>query len=220
MNEPGPTPTPANAEHDDRTPAGKSSSLTPILIAIWTTAIAALGNGVVSWFNGRQMYALEQEKAQSAVILEVVKTNSPDKAAGNLAFLVEIGVISEEQAGERLRTISGRESRDKVLQSRNQERRHQATLRVTPPARPSPAIMWSRMCIWAIPTGGSTFALAQIKQPSVSFRPPAQVLMSAFAQMAGARFATNVCPVGRTLNIWRSAQPDWLGSKGRSSWQA
>jgi len=103
MNEPGPTPTPANAEHDDRTPAGKSSSLTPILIAIWTTAIAALGNGVVSWFNGRQMYALEQEKAQSAVILEVVKTNSPDKAAGNLAFLVEIGVISEEQAGERLK---------------------------------------------------------------------------------------------------------------------
>jgi uncharacterized protein YraI len=33
--------------------------------------------------------------------LEVVKT-SPDRAASNLAFFVEIGVISQEQAGERL----------------------------------------------------------------------------------------------------------------------
>ncbi|QPF81978.1 hypothetical protein IC762_19485 [Bradyrhizobium genosp. L] len=83
--------------------AEKGSKLSPILIAVWTAAIAALGNGVVSYMNGRQMYALEHEKAQSAVILEVVKTNSPDRAAGNLAFLVEIGVISEEQAGERLK---------------------------------------------------------------------------------------------------------------------
>ena len=49
------------------------------------------------------MHRLESAKAQSAVILEVVKTNSPDKAANNLAFLVEIGVISQEQAGERLK---------------------------------------------------------------------------------------------------------------------
>lgn len=83
--------------------AEKTTKVSPILIAVWTAAVAALGNGVVSWMNGRQMYALEHEKAQSAVILEVVKTNSPDKAAGNLAFLVEIGVISEEQAGERLK---------------------------------------------------------------------------------------------------------------------
>lgn len=86
-----------------RSDAEKGSNLGPILIAVWTTAIAALGNGVVSWFNGQQMHRLESEKAQSAVILEVVKTNSPDKAANNLAFLVEIGVISQEQAGERLR---------------------------------------------------------------------------------------------------------------------
>ena len=79
----------------------KSSNLGPILIAVWTAAIAAIGNGVVSWFNGQQMHRLESAKAQSAVILEVVKTNSPDKAANNLAFLVEIGVISQEQAGER-----------------------------------------------------------------------------------------------------------------------
>ena len=80
-----------------RSASEKSSSLGPILIAVWTAAIAAIGNGVVSWFNGQQMHRLENAKAQSAVILEVVKTNSPDKAANNLAFLVEIGVISQEQ---------------------------------------------------------------------------------------------------------------------------
>jgi len=85
-----------------RNEAEKSSRLGPILIAVWTAAVAALGNGVVSWVNGQQMHRLESEKAQSAVILEVVKTNSPDKAANNLAFLVEIGVISQQQAGERL----------------------------------------------------------------------------------------------------------------------
>jgi len=85
-----------------RSEAEKNSRLGPILIAVWTAAIAALGNGVVTWINGQQMHLLEREKAQSAVILEVVKTNSPDKAASNLAFLVDIGVISQEQAGERL----------------------------------------------------------------------------------------------------------------------
>ncbi len=79
------------------------SKLSPILIAVWTAAVAAIGNGMVSAFNGWQTRQIETERAQSAVILEVVKTNSPDKAANNLAFLVEIGVISEEQAGERLR---------------------------------------------------------------------------------------------------------------------
>lgn len=86
-----------------RSEAARSSKFGPILIAIWTAAAAAAGNGVVSWINGQQMHRLESEKAQSAVILEVVKTGSPDKAASNLAFLVEIGVISQEQAGARLR---------------------------------------------------------------------------------------------------------------------
>jgi SH3-like domain-containing protein len=85
-----------------RSEVEKSSKLNPILIAVWTAAIAAIGNGVVSWLNGQQMHRLESAKAQSAVILEVVKTNSPDKAANNLAFLLEIGVITQEQAGERL----------------------------------------------------------------------------------------------------------------------
>src|SRR5262249_44563985 len=89
------------AEHGRKDPE-KKPSLNPILIAVWTAAIAAMGNGVVSWMNGYQMHRLESAKAQSAVILEVVKTNSPDKAASNLAFLVEIGVIAQEQTGERL----------------------------------------------------------------------------------------------------------------------
>jgi SH3-like domain-containing protein len=86
-----------------RSEAENSSKRGPILIAIWSAVAAAAANGVVSWFNGQQVHKLEIEKAQSAIILEVVKTNNPDKAANNLAFLVDIGLISEEQAGARLR---------------------------------------------------------------------------------------------------------------------
>jgi uncharacterized protein YraI len=84
--------------------AEKDSRLTPILIAVWTAAVAALGNGAVSWFNGQQTYRLESEKAQSAIILEVVKTNGPDRAATSLGLLLQIGVISQEYAGEKLQS--------------------------------------------------------------------------------------------------------------------
>jgi uncharacterized protein YraI len=91
-----------------RTPRAKretDSKISPLLIAVWTAAAAAIGNGMVSAFNGWQTHKLETEKSQSAVILEVVKTNSPDKAANNLAILVDIGVIAEEHVvGQRLRT--------------------------------------------------------------------------------------------------------------------
>ena len=86
----------------EQTKPEKNSNLTPILIAVWTAVVAAFGNGAVSWFNGQETCKLESEKAQSAVILEVVKT-SPDRAANNLAILVDIGVINEEQTSKRLR---------------------------------------------------------------------------------------------------------------------
>jgi hypothetical protein len=71
----------------------------PLVLAVLAAAIAALGNAVTIWMNGReqraleatraeQARALEESKAEAARILEVIRTgNDADKAAVNLKFL-------------------------------------------------------------------------------------------------------------------------------------
>jgi hypothetical protein len=79
----------------------------PLVLAVLAAAIAALGNAVTMWMNGREQRALEatraeqarvleETKAEAARILEIIKTgNDADKAAVNLRFLVEVGLISD-----------------------------------------------------------------------------------------------------------------------------
>jgi predicted phosphodiesterase len=91
----------------------------PLVLAVMAAALAAAGNAAVALINGSAQRSieerraisqnkLEKEKAQddreieeakgeSARILEVIKTNDPDKAAVNLSFLVETGLITNEQ---------------------------------------------------------------------------------------------------------------------------
>jgi hypothetical protein len=51
--------------------------------------------------------SLEQTKAEAARILEVVKTNDPDKAAANLKFLVDTGLIADQTIRQQLQTYLG-----------------------------------------------------------------------------------------------------------------
>src|ERR1700752_4002362 len=83
----------------------------PLVIAILAAAVAAVGNIVVtlvcsheqSRLNSDQpaeTRRLEQANAEAARILEVLKTNDPDRAAVNLQFLIEAGLISDEGTRE------------------------------------------------------------------------------------------------------------------------
>src|SRR6516165_6448107 len=84
---------------------------TPLVVTLGAAALAAGGNACVTWMNGRaqvdlettkaeQSRVLEEGKAEAARILEVIKTgNDPEKAAENLKFLVDTGLISD--AGRR-----------------------------------------------------------------------------------------------------------------------
>src|SRR5262245_10399380 len=45
--------------------------------------------------TGRAQVDLEESKAEAARILEMIKTGDPEKAADNLKFLVEAGLISD-----------------------------------------------------------------------------------------------------------------------------
>jgi hypothetical protein len=87
----------------------------PIVLAVLAAAFAAGGNAVVAVINGNLQRSaderranadnslqamkgteerqLEEGKAEAARILEMIKTADPDKAAVNLAFLLDAGLI-------------------------------------------------------------------------------------------------------------------------------
>ena len=67
----------------------------PLVLAVLAAAVAAAGNALVTWLNGQQARDLEETKAEAARILEVIKTNDTEKAAANLKFLVDAGLISD-----------------------------------------------------------------------------------------------------------------------------
>jgi hypothetical protein len=86
--------------------ASRSRWSSPLVLAVLAAAIAALGNAAAIWLTGiaqrdlettkaEQARSIEETKAEASRILEVIKTGDPDKAAVNLKFLVEAGLISD-----------------------------------------------------------------------------------------------------------------------------
>lgn len=115
-----------NSEIDlKRADAARSRWINPLVIAIPAAKFAAIGNAAVSWINNSQEATLQHEqadaaaklaessgannlasernKAEAARILEVVKTADPDKAADNLTFLLDSGLIADEDLVSKLR---------------------------------------------------------------------------------------------------------------------
>lgn len=93
--------------------AAQSRWTSPLVVAIFAAALAGLGNAGVAWINGSSSLSLEASKhdeeqtieetrAEAARILEVVKTGSPDKAAENLGFLLEAGLITNKARSDAL----------------------------------------------------------------------------------------------------------------------
>src|SRR6185503_13596496 len=68
----------------------------PLTVAIFAAALAAAGNAVVAFVNGNSQRDLEDGKAESERILEMIKTGDPDSAADNLQFLLDSGLIADQ----------------------------------------------------------------------------------------------------------------------------
>lgn len=77
----------------------------PLFIAILAAAIAAAGNAVVTMVNGTLQRKIEDQKSEQARILEMIKTGDPDKAAENLQFLLDAGLITNPERAEKLRVF-------------------------------------------------------------------------------------------------------------------
>ena len=85
--------------------ASRSRWRSPLVVAIFTAAAAALGNAIVAYVSGYEGQALESRRAESTRILEMIKTGTgnPDKAAENLGFLVDTGLIDDPQRAAAIR---------------------------------------------------------------------------------------------------------------------
>jgi hypothetical protein len=74
----------------------------PLVVAIFAAAVAAMGNAIVAYTNGNLQLQLEEDKAEQARILEMIKTGNPDSAAANLRFLLQSGLISNPSTTNKL----------------------------------------------------------------------------------------------------------------------
>ena len=75
----------------------------PLVVAIMAAAVAALGNAAVTMTNGKLQRQLEDQKSEQLRIQEMIKTGDPDKAAENLKFLLDAGLISNPEIVPKLR---------------------------------------------------------------------------------------------------------------------
>lgn len=91
----------------------------PVVLAVLAAALAGLSNAAVSWQNGLQQLKLEAEKAvqaksmeetkaETARIFEIIRTGDADKAAANLKFLVDTGLIINSHRIEKIQAFLDR----------------------------------------------------------------------------------------------------------------
>jgi hypothetical protein len=81
-----------NLETNRKKPSGSS----PLTVAIITGIIGLIGIGIANYLQSMANLRLEQEKAESALILKAIETGDREVAAKNLAFLVQIGLIQDK----------------------------------------------------------------------------------------------------------------------------
>lgn len=85
----------------------------PLTVAIFAAAVAGGGNAVVAVVNGSLQrdlenarraaeVSLEKTKAESTRILEMIKTGDSEKAADNLEFLLQSGLVTDESIQKKL----------------------------------------------------------------------------------------------------------------------
>ena len=88
--------------------SAQTKRLNPLTLSIIAAALAVGGNAWVAWYNNGAQLDLEERKAEAARILEIVKVADPDKAANNLQFLIDTGLIADPKHLEAMKTYLAR----------------------------------------------------------------------------------------------------------------
>jgi hypothetical protein len=76
-----------------------------LAIVVFVAGVGFFGNAWVTWFSSQQSRTLEDRKAEAARVLEIIKTGDPEKAAVNLKFLLDAGLISDPDQRKQLQAF-------------------------------------------------------------------------------------------------------------------
>jgi hypothetical protein len=91
-----------NARVSDQKASSTSTWSNPLIVAIFAASLAAIGSASVALINAKYGRDLEARQSEHARILEVIKTGDPDKAAINLDFLLNAGLIVDPDTQQKL----------------------------------------------------------------------------------------------------------------------
>ena len=81
----------------------KSVWSNPLFLAICAAIVTATASIYVASDNSKRQHELELVKAEQGRILEAIRTGNPDRAAENLKFMLEVGLIGTPEIAEKLR---------------------------------------------------------------------------------------------------------------------
>jgi hypothetical protein len=87
----------------DTPPKWYASIVVAAVIATSGGLFATAGSLWVSWYNAQLQRELEVRRSEQALILAMMNTGDPDKAARNLEFLVSTGLVADPALVTRLR---------------------------------------------------------------------------------------------------------------------
>jgi hypothetical protein len=75
----------------------------PLALAVFAAAVAGGANVGVSWLNNEGQLQVERVRDEASRIVSAISTNDPDRAATNLKFLLDVGLLHDEQTVEGLK---------------------------------------------------------------------------------------------------------------------
>jgi hypothetical protein len=74
----------------------------PLTVAVIAAALAGFTSACLAFVNNRAQVALEASKAESDRVLEMLKIGEPERVRENLRFLVQLGLVRDEELRRRL----------------------------------------------------------------------------------------------------------------------
>jgi hypothetical protein len=89
----------------------------PLTVAVVAAALAGFSNLWLAYENNRAALALERSRAESERILEMLKAGDPARVRENLHFLLQLGLVQDEELRRRIEAWEANPNRSPIYLS-------------------------------------------------------------------------------------------------------
>lgn len=89
----------------------------PLTVAVIAAALAGFSSIYLAHVNNRAQVALEASKAESDRILEVLKIGEPERVRENLRFLLQLGLVQDDELRRKIEAWQADPNRARVYLS-------------------------------------------------------------------------------------------------------